>query len=119
MFLVDVKHKLETQDIFLGKTVQKLVAEIEALQTQLTYTNGLNEAVVNENTALKTELTRQSAVVEAAKRVFEGNIFWWMDGHEDDGGVLCCVGCDNVKGLGHEPECKVGNLAAALAEGSE
>lgn len=49
-------------------TPQHIVnVELKALQSELRYTNGLNEAVVNENTALKAELARQSAVAEALK----------------------------------------------------
>ena len=35
LFIVDVKHKLETQDIFRGKTVRTLIAEIDTLNAEL------------------------------------------------------------------------------------
>lgn len=34
LFLIDIKHKLETQDIFRSKTVKALVVEIERLTEQ-------------------------------------------------------------------------------------
>src|SRR5688572_20199624 len=55
-------------------------------------------------------------VVDAAKELMcDLNLLRSMDGHEDDGGRLCCNGCDYVWGEGHADGCRVGNLFDALA----
>jgi hypothetical protein len=66
-----------------------------------------------ELSALRAELARKDAAIAAA-RVAIDDIAWYMDAHEDDGGILCCRGCDVAKGVKHFSDCKVAPFFTAL-----
>ena len=111
----------------LNKIADEAAAELARLkeenvtyQDALLYANERGFETVGEWMTAQWERVEQAeerlrAIEAAAREVSDSGIVYWLDGW-DDANIKRCSGCDFVWGEGHDADCKVGKLAAALKE---